>query len=66
MLHGSGRGGVPLPVVRHITRQLLVALDFLHRECGIVHTGERQGCWRGEQLSECGAALGSFCASRRW
>ncbi|KAI7843666.1 hypothetical protein COHA_002567 [Chlorella ohadii] len=39
MLHGDrSTGGVPLPVVRHIAQQLLTALDFLHRECGIVHT----------------------------
>ncbi|KAL4442415.1 hypothetical protein ABPG77_004999 [Micractinium sp. CCAP 211/92] len=30
--------GIPLPVVRHLTRQALVALDYLHRECQILHT----------------------------
>jgi serine/threonine-protein kinase SRPK3 len=30
--------GIPLPVVRHLTHQLLVALDFLHSTCGIIHT----------------------------
>lgn len=34
--------GVPLPVVRHLTRQLLVALDYLHTRCQIIHTGERR------------------------
>lgn len=44
MLHGDrSTGGVPLPVVRHIAQQLLTALDFLHRECGIVHTGRCAG-----------------------
>lgn len=30
--------GVPLPVVRSLTRQMLVALDYLHRELQIIHT----------------------------
>ena len=30
---------MPVPFVKDIARQLLVALDFLHRECRIVHTG---------------------------
>jgi len=29
---------LPVPFVKDIARQLLVALDFLHRECQIVHT----------------------------
>lgn len=33
--------GVPLPVVRHLTRQMLVALDYLHSQLNIIHTGER-------------------------
>ena len=31
---------LPVPFVKNIARQLLVALDFLHRECRIVHTGK--------------------------
>ena len=31
---------LPVPSVKDIARQLLVALDFLHRECRIVHTGK--------------------------
>ena len=31
---------LPVPLVKDIARQLLVALDFLHRECRIVHTGK--------------------------
>lgn len=27
--------GVPLPVVRHLTRQMLIGLDYLHRECQV-------------------------------
>ncbi|KAL4447899.1 hypothetical protein ABPG75_005118 [Micractinium tetrahymenae] len=30
--------GIPLPIVRHLARQTLVALDYLHRECQILHT----------------------------
>ena len=30
--------GIPIPVVKHITRQVLVALDFIHRVCKVVHT----------------------------
>nr|KMM68244.1 hypothetical protein CPAG_04575 [Coccidioides posadasii RMSCC 3488] len=31
-------GQLPLKSVKVITRQLLLGLDFLHRECGIIHT----------------------------
>jgi serine/threonine-protein kinase SRPK3 len=30
--------GIPLPVVRHLAKQMLIALDFLHITCGIIHT----------------------------
>jgi len=30
--------GIPLPIVRKIARQILMGLDYLHRECGIIHT----------------------------
>lgn len=30
--------GVPLPLVRIITRQILIGLDYLHRICHIIHT----------------------------
>ncbi|KAL8786573.1 MAG: hypothetical protein Q9213_002710 [Squamulea squamosa] len=29
---------VPSPIMRQVTAQLLSALDFLHRTCGIIHT----------------------------
>lgn len=32
-------GKLPIKAVKRITRQLLLGLDFLHRECGIIHTG---------------------------
>ena len=31
-------GGLPLTLVKQISKQILLALDFLHRECGIIHT----------------------------
>lgn len=31
--------GIPLAVVKHLTRQTLSALDYLHRTCNIIHTG---------------------------
>lgn len=30
--------GIPMPLVKQITKQVLLALDHLHRECGIIHT----------------------------
>ena len=30
--------GISIPFVRIITKQLLIALDYLHRICGIIHT----------------------------
>lgn len=30
--------GIPLDIVRHLTKQLLVALNFLHVRCRIIHT----------------------------
>lgn len=30
--------GVPIALVKQITKQVLLGLDYLHRECGIIHT----------------------------
>jgi serine/threonine-protein kinase SRPK3 len=30
--------GIPIPLVREITRQLLLSLDYLHRVCKLIHT----------------------------
>lgn len=30
--------GIPVPIVKQITKQVLLGLDYLHRECGIIHT----------------------------
>lgn len=32
-------GKLPLKAVRTIAQQLLLGLDSLHRECGVIHTG---------------------------
>ncbi len=32
-------GRLPVKAVKEITRQLLTALDFFHRDCGVIHTG---------------------------
>lgn len=34
-----GRRGLPVTLVKAVAKQLLLALDFLHRECHVVHTG---------------------------
>ena len=30
--------GIPIPIVREITRQLLIGLDYMHRVCRLIHT----------------------------
>ena len=30
--------GIPIPVVRRLTKQLLLGLDYMHRVCNIIHT----------------------------
>jgi len=35
-LHGYQ--GIPMAAVKHMTRQILRGLDFLHKTCGIIHT----------------------------
>eukprot|EP00347_Sterkiella_histriomuscorum_P011240 403373209 len=30
--------GIPIPIVREITRQLLMSLDYMHRICKLIHT----------------------------
>lgn len=30
--------GVPIPIVRKITKQILIGLDYLHRICKLIHT----------------------------
>jgi len=30
--------GIPVRIVKYITKQILIALDFIHRVCGVIHT----------------------------
>lgn len=30
--------GIPIPVVKRLAKQILAGLDYMHRECGIIHT----------------------------
>lgn len=30
--------GLPLPAVKSIMHQVLLGVDYLHRQCGIIHT----------------------------
>jgi len=30
--------GIPVPLVREITRQVLMGLDYMHRICKLIHT----------------------------
>ncbi|CAA19180.1 SR protein-specific kinase Dsk1 [Schizosaccharomyces pombe] len=38
LIQSYGHRGVPVGIVKQIAYQLLIALDYLHRECGIIHT----------------------------
>ena len=33
--------GVPMYLVKQIAKQVLLGLDYMHRCCGVIHTGER-------------------------
>lgn len=30
--------GIPMPIVREITKQMLIGLDYMHRVCKLIHT----------------------------
>jgi serine/threonine-protein kinase SRPK3 len=32
--------GVPMPLVKQIAKQILLGLDYMHRCCGVIHTGQ--------------------------
>ena len=36
--HGAER--LPIPVVKQVARQLMLGLDYLHTDCGVIHTGK--------------------------
>ncbi|WBW71701.1 SR protein-specific kinase Dsk1 [Schizosaccharomyces osmophilus] len=38
LIQSYGHRGVPMEIVQQISYQLLIALDYLHRMCGIIHT----------------------------
>jgi len=40
LMQRHGNEGVPMPMVRQIAKQVLLGLDYMHRCCGIIHTGE--------------------------
>jgi serine/threonine-protein kinase SRPK3 len=42
-LQPNGRGAFPVAVAKRAIKQTLLALDYLHRECNVVHTGK---CFR--------------------
>lgn len=33
--------GVPMHLVKQIAKQILLGLDYMHRYCGMIHTGKR-------------------------
>ena len=39
--------GVPMHLVKQIAKQILLGLDYMHRCCGVIHTGEQHGRWWG-------------------
>lgn len=32
--------GVPMNVCKQIAKQILLGLDYMHRCCGVIHTGQ--------------------------
>lgn len=40
-LRPPGQNRFTLPLAKRIIKQVLLALDYLHRECGYIHTGKR-------------------------
>ena len=36
---------IPLPMVRHLARQIVLGLQYLHDECNIIHTGNPRAEW---------------------
>lgn len=40
-LHRNPIGKLPVPVLAFVLKRLFLALDFLHSECRVIHTGEQ-------------------------
>ncbi|KAK5666362.1 serine/threonine protein kinase, CMGC [Batrachochytrium dendrobatidis] len=38
MIRRYHRRGIPIDIVKRITKQVVMGLDYLHSECGIIHT----------------------------
>ncbi|CAE6400295.1 unnamed protein product [Rhizoctonia solani] len=36
--HRASAKGIPVHLVKQIAKQILLALDYMHRQCGIIHT----------------------------
>ena len=34
--------GVPMGLVKHMAKQIVLGLDYMHRRCGVIHTGARR------------------------
>ena len=32
--------GIPIPIVKYITKQVLIGLDYMHTKCSLIHTGK--------------------------
>lgn len=43
-LRPRGKNRFPIPIAKRIIKQVLLALDYLHRECGYIHTGRYNSC----------------------
>lgn len=60
--------GIPLTIVKHLTRCIMEALDFLHRKCGIIHTDLKPenvmltGQLRKSQVESVSSAMEAFKA----
>ncbi|KIM40282.1 hypothetical protein M413DRAFT_446459 [Hebeloma cylindrosporum] len=40
-LYGTLPGAMPLELLKRVCKHVLHALQYLHEDCGIIHTGER-------------------------
>lgn len=47
------QGDIPVAVIKEVARQLLQGLEFLHRECSIIHTGKADSAKRANPALDC-------------
>ena len=45
--------GVPMHLVKQIAKQILLGLDYMHRCCGVIHTGGPRGPAAQRSLRKC-------------